>query len=178
MRRGAQCRLVRDGTVVYDGRIGSLRRFKDDVREVTAGMECGIVLENYPDPKEGDVIEAYEIKQVEQTLGLSFVCLLEIHLHFPDNGSLKGKRKELQLAEGPAAATLRRGGCGDRPPRPLAALGAHRRARRERYAGSLRDRAAALERYVISMFPDGASRGMPDGVQGRPSLGWPIACAV
>jgi translation initiation factor IF-2 len=69
IRRGVQCRLVRDGTVVYDGRIGSLRRFKDDVREVTAGMECGIVLENYPDPKEGDVIEAYEIKQVEQTLG-------------------------------------------------------------------------------------------------------------
>jgi translation initiation factor IF-2 len=69
IRRGVQCRLVRDGTVVYDGRIGSLRRFKDDVREVTAGMECGIVLENYPDPKEGDVIEAYEIRQVEQTLG-------------------------------------------------------------------------------------------------------------
>jgi len=68
VRRGVQCRLVRDGTVVYDGRIGSLRRFKDDVREVTAGMECGIVLENYPDPKDGDVIEAYEIKQVEQTL--------------------------------------------------------------------------------------------------------------
>ena len=68
MRRGVQVRLVRDGTVVYDGRIGSLRRFKDDVREVTSGMECGIVLENYPDPKEGDVIEAYEIKQVEQTL--------------------------------------------------------------------------------------------------------------
>ena len=69
IRRGVQCRLVRDGTVVYDGRVGSLRRFKDDVREVAAGMECGIVLENYPDPKEGDVIEAYEIKQVEQTLG-------------------------------------------------------------------------------------------------------------
>jgi translation initiation factor IF-2 len=68
VRRGAQCRLVRDGTVVYDGRIGSLRRFKDDVREVTAGMECGIVLENYPDPKEGDVIEVYETRQVEQTL--------------------------------------------------------------------------------------------------------------
>jgi translation initiation factor IF-2 len=68
VRRGAQCRLVRDGTVIYDGRIGSLRRFKDDVREVTAGMECGIVLENYPDVKEGDVIEVYETKQVEQTL--------------------------------------------------------------------------------------------------------------
>ena len=68
VRRGAQCRLVRDGTVIYDGRIGSLRRFKDDVREVTSGMECGIVLENYPDPKEGDVIEVYETRQVEQTL--------------------------------------------------------------------------------------------------------------
>jgi translation initiation factor IF-2 len=68
VRRGARCRLVRDGTVIYDGRIGSLRRFKDDVREVSAGLECGIVLENYPDPKEGDVIEVYETKQVEQTL--------------------------------------------------------------------------------------------------------------
>ena len=68
VRRGAQCRLVRDGTVVYDGRIGSLRRFKEDVREVTQGTECGIVLENYPDVKEGDVIEVYEVKQVEQTL--------------------------------------------------------------------------------------------------------------
>jgi translation initiation factor IF-2 len=68
VRRGARCRLVRDGTVIYDGRIGSLRRFKDDVREVTVGLECGIVLENYPDPKEGDVIEVYETKQVEQTL--------------------------------------------------------------------------------------------------------------
>jgi translation initiation factor IF-2 len=68
VRRGAQCRLVRDGTVVYDGRIGSLRRFKDDVREVTTGMECGIVLENYPDVKEGDVIEVYEKREVEQTL--------------------------------------------------------------------------------------------------------------
>jgi translation initiation factor IF-2 len=68
VRRGARSRLVRDGTVIYDGRIGSLRRFKDDVREVAAGMECGIVLENYPDVKEGDVIEVYETKQVEQTL--------------------------------------------------------------------------------------------------------------
>ncbi|MDQ3777978.1 MAG: translation initiation factor IF-2, partial [Actinomycetota bacterium] len=68
VRRGAQCRLVRDGTVIYQGRIASLRRFKDDVREVTAGLECGIVLENYPDVKEGDVIEVYETRQVEQTL--------------------------------------------------------------------------------------------------------------
>ena len=59
-------RLVRDGTIVYDGRIGSLRRFKDDVREVVQGIECGIVLENYADVKEGDIIEVYEMRQVEQ----------------------------------------------------------------------------------------------------------------
>jgi translation initiation factor IF-2 len=68
VRRGARVRLVRDGTVVYDGRVASLRRFKDDVREVTAGLECGIVLENFADIKEGDVMEAYETRQVEQTL--------------------------------------------------------------------------------------------------------------
>src|SRR3954468_2039224 len=66
--RNAQARLVRDGTVVYDGRISTLRRFKDDVREVQAGFECGITLENYMDVKEGDVIEVYEKAQVERTL--------------------------------------------------------------------------------------------------------------
>ena len=68
VRRGGPARLVRDGTVIYDGRIGSLRRFKDDVREVTAGLECGVVLENYADVKEGDVIEVYETRQRERAL--------------------------------------------------------------------------------------------------------------
>jgi translation initiation factor IF-2 len=54
--------------VIYDGRIGSLRRFKDDVKEVESGLECGIVLENFADIKEEDVIEVYETKRVEQTL--------------------------------------------------------------------------------------------------------------
>ncbi len=66
--RSANLRVVRDGTEVYSGRIASLRRFKDDVREVTAGLECGIVLENFADIKEDDVLEVYETKQVEQTL--------------------------------------------------------------------------------------------------------------
>jgi translation initiation factor IF-2 len=69
--RGASARLVRDGTVVYDGRIATLRRFKDDVREVQAGFECGITLENFMDIKEGDVIEVYEKAQVERTLEAS-----------------------------------------------------------------------------------------------------------
>jgi translation initiation factor IF-2 len=66
--RGANTRLVRDGTIVWTGRIGSLRRFKDDVAEVDEGQECGIVLEGFADIKEGDVLEFFETKQVEKTL--------------------------------------------------------------------------------------------------------------
>lgn len=66
--RGAMARLVRDGVIVYTGRVGSLRRFKDDVREVAEGFECGIGLENYQDIHEGDVIEAYEVREVARTL--------------------------------------------------------------------------------------------------------------
>jgi translation initiation factor IF-2 len=64
MVRGAKARLVRDGVVVYDGRIESLRRFKEDVRTVAAGYECGIGLENFNDVKEGDQIEDYEMVEV------------------------------------------------------------------------------------------------------------------
>lgn len=62
--RGAQARVIRDGAVVFEGRISSLRRFKDDVREVTDGFECGIGIERFNDIKEGDVIEAFEVQQV------------------------------------------------------------------------------------------------------------------
>jgi translation initiation factor IF-2 len=68
LRRGGNVRLVRDGTVIWTGRIGSLRRFQDDVREVSAGFECGIVLEGYQDVKEGDVLEVFETRQVEREL--------------------------------------------------------------------------------------------------------------
>jgi translation initiation factor IF-2 len=66
--RGAKVRIVRDGTVIYDTTIGSLKRFNDDVREVATGYECGIVLTNYQDVKEGDVLEVYETRQVERAL--------------------------------------------------------------------------------------------------------------
>jgi translation initiation factor IF-2 len=66
--RNASTRLVRDGTIVWSGKVGSLRRFKDDVAEVDEGMECGIVLEGFADIKEGDVLEFFETKQVEKTL--------------------------------------------------------------------------------------------------------------
>ncbi len=62
--RNARARLIRQGVVVYEGRIASLRRFKDDVRTVAAGFECGISLENFNDVKEGDIIEAFELKEV------------------------------------------------------------------------------------------------------------------
>jgi translation initiation factor IF-2 len=61
--RHAHCRVVRDGTIVYTGTVGSLRRFKDDVKEVTNGMECGIGVATYNDVKVGDVIEAYELNE-------------------------------------------------------------------------------------------------------------------
>jgi translation initiation factor IF-2 len=66
--RTAGVRLVRDGTIVWSGKVGSLRRFKDDVAEVEEGQECGIVLEGYADIKEGDVLEFFETRQVEKTL--------------------------------------------------------------------------------------------------------------
>jgi translation initiation factor IF-2 len=66
--RGAKVRIVRDGTVIYDTTIASLKRFNDDVREVATGYECGIVLANYQDIKEGDVLEVYETRQVERAL--------------------------------------------------------------------------------------------------------------
>jgi translation initiation factor IF-2 len=68
IKRSAQVRLVRDSVQIYTGRIASLRRFKDDVREVAQGYECGIGIENYNDVKVGDVIEAYEIEEVAATL--------------------------------------------------------------------------------------------------------------
>ncbi len=68
IRRGSKVRLIRDGTVIYDGEIGSLRRFNEDAREVASGYDCGIVLRDYADVKEGDVIEAYTTRQVEREL--------------------------------------------------------------------------------------------------------------
>src|SRR5438034_4346428 len=67
IRRGAQARVIRDGTVVQETTISQLKRFKDDAREVTEGFECGILLDGFNDVKEGDVLEAYETRAVERT---------------------------------------------------------------------------------------------------------------
>jgi translation initiation factor IF-2 len=68
--RGARVRVVREGTVIYDTTIGSLRRFNEDAREVASGFECGIVLANFQDLREGDVLETYETRQVERELSV------------------------------------------------------------------------------------------------------------
>jgi translation initiation factor IF-2 len=69
--RSAKVRLLRQGVVVYEGQLASLKRLKDDVRKVTSGLECGMAIENYNDLKEGDIIEAYEIEEVAGELQLS-----------------------------------------------------------------------------------------------------------
>ena len=68
--RGSRVRVVREGTVIYDTTIESLRRFNEDAREVSSGFECGIVLANFQDLHEGDVLETYETRQVERELSV------------------------------------------------------------------------------------------------------------
>ena len=68
IRRNGRARLIRDGVVIYEGKVASLRRFKDDATEVRDGFECGIGLENYQDVKEGDVVEAFEVEEVARQI--------------------------------------------------------------------------------------------------------------
>jgi translation initiation factor IF-2 len=67
VRRGASVRIIREGAIVHETTIDSLKRFKDDVREVTEGFECGIHLAGFDDVKEGDVLEVFEVREVERT---------------------------------------------------------------------------------------------------------------
>ena len=71
MRRTAKVRLIRDGIVIYTGELGSLKRFKDDVKEVLTGYECGLNIANYNDIKIGDLVEAYEVVEVKKVLWLA-----------------------------------------------------------------------------------------------------------
>ena len=66
--RNAKIRLVRDGVVILDGEIASLRRFKDDVKEVASGFECGVGIDKFNDIKEGDVLEAYTFEEIKREL--------------------------------------------------------------------------------------------------------------
>ncbi|MGI6512534.1 MAG: translation initiation factor IF-2 [Catenisphaera adipataccumulans] len=66
VKRDCKARVIRDGIVIYDGKLGSLKRFQDDVKEVTSGFECGLTIENFNDIKVDDIIETYEDQEVEQ----------------------------------------------------------------------------------------------------------------
>ena len=66
MQRNAQVRLLRDNIVVFEGKLNSLKRFKDDAKEVAAGYECGISFDGYNDIKEGDVIECFIMEEIER----------------------------------------------------------------------------------------------------------------
>jgi translation initiation factor IF-2 len=68
VQRGAKVRLIRDNVVIHEGELSQLKRFKDDVREVVAGQECGMAFANYQDMRSGDVIECYRVEEVQRTL--------------------------------------------------------------------------------------------------------------
>jgi translation initiation factor IF-2 len=68
IKRSSKVRLIRDGIVIYSGDLGSLKRFKDDAKEVASGLECGLNIENFNDIKVGDVVEAYEETEMKKTL--------------------------------------------------------------------------------------------------------------
>ncbi|MGZ5850763.1 MAG: translation initiation factor IF-2, partial [Methyloceanibacter sp.] len=68
VERGAHVRLIRDNVVIHEGKLSTLKRFKDEVREVVAGQECGMAFEGYQDMRQGDVIECFEVEHVQRTL--------------------------------------------------------------------------------------------------------------
>jgi translation initiation factor IF-2 len=68
VERGAQVRLIRDDVVIHEGKLATLKRFKDEVKEVVSGQECGMAFENYQDMRKGDVIECFQVEHVERSL--------------------------------------------------------------------------------------------------------------
>ncbi len=68
IKRNSKIRLIRDGIVIYTGELGSLKRFKDDVKEVVSGYDCGLSVQGYNDIREGDLIEAFEEVEVKKSL--------------------------------------------------------------------------------------------------------------
>ena len=68
IRRNSKIRIIREGIVVHSGELASLKRFKDDVKEVVSGQDCGLNIENYNDIKAGDIIEAYETTEIKKKL--------------------------------------------------------------------------------------------------------------
>ena len=166
VRRNSNVRILRDGTVVYETKIAQLKRFKDDVREVEEGFECGILLEGFNDLKEGDVLEVYETREVERTdprhaAGADADARRVAAWARATSASsppsctsprtvAEGQAQGAALGEGPAAAPLRRLGRRGRPPRALAARAADALLRRARLP---RRRDAARRRRALPRRP-------------------------
>jgi translation initiation factor IF-2 len=68
VKRGAKVRLIRDNVVIHEGELSTLKRFKDEVREVQVGQECGMAFTNYQDMQKGDVIECFEVETIQRAL--------------------------------------------------------------------------------------------------------------
>ena len=68
VERGANVRLIRDNVVIHEGKLSTLKRFKDEVKEVQSGQECGMAFENYQDMREGDIIECYRVEEIRRSL--------------------------------------------------------------------------------------------------------------
>jgi translation initiation factor IF-2 len=68
VQRGANVRLIRDGVVMHEGKLGQLKRFKEDAQEVRMGMECGMSFENYQDMRAGDIVECFRIEEIKRSL--------------------------------------------------------------------------------------------------------------
>ena len=68
VQRGAHVRLIRDNVVIHEGKLSTLKRFKDEVREVPTGQECGMAFESYEDMRPGDVIECYRVEEIARSL--------------------------------------------------------------------------------------------------------------
>ena len=68
VKNDSNIRILRDGIVMYEGKLSSLKSYKDDAKEVVAGQECGLGVENFNDIKEGDIVEAFEIQEIKRTL--------------------------------------------------------------------------------------------------------------
>ena len=68
MRRGSKVRLIRDNVVIHEGELSTLKRFKDEVKEVQSGQECGMAFTNYQDMQKGDVIECFEVETIQRAL--------------------------------------------------------------------------------------------------------------
>ena len=133
IQRTGKVRVIRDGTTVYTGGLSSLKRFKDDVREVREGLECGIGVENYNDLKVGDRIEAFRMEEIKRTLrppvgrraagrgGCTCWCAVGA----PSRGLplAQGKAGAAQAADGGAPAHVQCLGGRDRSPGSVAAGG-------------------------------------------------------